>query len=855
MQKDDDLDREIRAHLELEAEERVAAGTPADDARDAARRVFGNVTRIREDARAVWIAPWVDHVQQDLRYAARRLRRAPGFALTAIVILIAGIGLNLAFFQLLNVAVLRPLPVADLDTLVRFDRITKRFSSNGIPFPATQFIRDHNDVLSAVLTSSASDVVWGDDPNDRLDALYVSANWFAELGYGAARGRVFMEAVDERPDADPVIVVSDEFWRTRLQSEPVAGRTVRVNDRLATVVGVAPRGFPGLRLDDTQVWLLIHQVDYFNAGTAFKADWGAHNTQLYGRLKSGVSPLAAQEGLRGTIRELASVRPAEFAPDEVLQPYSGRDGFRGPRDRAELRTIALLAGGVMLIVLVVACANLSSLVLSHTINRLREFSLRAALGATQSRILRQLLVESALLTGVAGVGGLLMGHWGARFAAAHISLPPYVDFTPDWRVIAATCVIGFIATSAIGFVPAWVLTRRDLVAAMKDGGQQASSGLARARFRLFSIAWQVTGCCVLLIVAGTAVRGLQRMLSTEFGFEFERVAILEASLGRYGIGGETARVYWDEVKRILDATPDVEHVALASHAPLAASANRSIYNDAPRLSVTHTTVEPSFFPLLRIPILTGRNFEPNDVPGSVAIIGRRLAVEMYGTTDVLGKGFPRLKPARTIVGVAADAPLVNVTATNVAELYSPVGHGDYRGLVLLASARSNPQRLLLPMRDAARAADPRVLPKTSLPMAQFEERVKGRRVATLIASLTAALAQFLACSGIFGLVACASTMRTQEIGIRRALGADSGSVIVLLLRQLAIPTGLGMALGTMAGMAVGRVLEGEPFYLPATDVVTPAIALAVFALTAAGAALVPAFRALRVDPLLALRHE
>jgi predicted permease len=853
--KDDDLEREIRAHLELEAEERVADGTSADEARYAARRAFGNVVRVREDARAVWIAPWAGQVQQDLRYAARRLRRAPAFALTAIVILIAGIGLNLAFFQLLNVAVLRPLPVADLDTLVRFDRITKQFSSNGVPFPATRFIRDHNDVLSAVLTSSASDVVWGEDANDRLNALYVSANWFAELGYGAALGRVFVEAVDQRPDADPVIVVSYEFWRTRLQSEPVTGRIVRVNDRPATIAGVAPRGFPGLRLADTQIWLLIDQMDYFNPGMAFKDDWGSHNTQLYGRLKPGVSPLAAKDGLQGTILHLASVRPAEFAPDEVLQPYSGREGFRGPRDRAELRTITLLAGGLMFIVLLVACANLGNLVLSHAMNRLREFSLRAALGATQSRILRQQVVESALLTGVAAAGGLLAGQWIARFVGGYIPLPPYVDFTPDWRVVLATCAIAFIATMAIGFVPAWMVTRRDLVTSMKDGGHHTSSGLTRARFRLFSIAWQVMGCCVLLIVAGTTVRGLQRMLSTELGFEFEQVAVLDASLGRYGITGETARTYWDEVKRILQATPDVEHVALVSHAPLAARANRSIYNDAPRLSVTHITVEPSFFPLLRIPILAGRNFEPDDLPDSSAIISRRLAVEMYGTVDVLGKGFPRSKPGQTIIGIAADAPLVHVAATNVAEMYIPVARANYGGLVLLASARGNPQRLLIPMRDAARAANPRVLPKTSLPAAQFEERVKGRRVASLIASLTGALALSLACFGIFGLVAFTSTMRTREIGIRRALGAGSGSVILLLLRQLAIPVSLGMALGTAAGVGVGEVLEGDPFYLPAMDVITPAIALAVFALTAVSAAVVPAFRALGLDPLLALRDE
>ena len=788
-------------------------------------------------------------------HAARRLRRAPAFAFTAIGILTVGIALNLAFFQLLNVAALRPLPVADLDTLVRFDRVAKRFTSNGIPFPATQFIRDHNDVLSAVLTSHASDVVWGDDPNDRLDALYVSANWFTQLGFGAALGRVFVEA-DERPDAEPVVVVSHDFWRTRLHGEPVTGRTVRINDRPATIVGVAPRDFPGLELDDPQVWLLIQQIEYFNAGIPFKDDWASHNTRLYGRLKSGISPAAATEGLRGTIAELARIAPSEFAPDEILQPYSGRDRFRGPRDRAELRTIALLAGGLTLIVLVVACANLSNLVLSHAISRVREFSLRAALGATRWRIFRQQLVESALFAGLAAVGGLLVGQWVARLAAVQISLPTYVDLTPDWRVVVATCVIAFLVTLAVGAVPAWIVTRRDLVKGMRDGGHQTSTGIARGRFRLFSIASQVAGCCVLLIVAGTTVRGLQSVLRASFGFEFDQVAVLDPSLSSIRHGRLRRREHFGMRPSVLSKRRQTWS-SLRSCPPRPWQAAPTARSTTTRLDSQSRKQlsNRSSSPLLRIPILMGRNFEANDAPGSVAIISRRLAVEMYGTLNAVGKGFPRSKPERTIVGIAGDAPLVNVSATNVAELYFPVGPRDYGRLVLLASARGDPQRLLRPLGDAARAADPRVLPRTSLPTAQFAERVQGRRVASLVASLTGVLALSLACCGIFGLVACASTMRTREIGIRRALGARSGSVVLLLLRQLVIPVGLGAALGTISGVAVSRVLEGEPFYLPATGMVVPLAALAVFCLTAACAAIVPALRALRLDPLLALRHE
>jgi hypothetical protein len=273
------------------------------------------------------------------------------------------------------------------------------------------------------------------------------------------------------------------------------------------------------------------------------------------------------------------------------------------------------------------------------------------------------------------------------------------------------------------------------------------------------------------------------------------------------------------------------------------------------LSVTQTTVDPEFFALLRIPMLIGRRFEPADDGGAVVIVSRRLAVEMYGSVDVVGKGFPRSGGDRTIVGVAADAPLVHVAATNVAELYLPVHRDRTAGLVLLASARTDPQRLLIPMQDAARRADARVLPRTWLPTSRFEARVQGRRVASLMASLTGLLALSLACFGIFGLVAYAASMRTHEIGIRRALGAGGAAIVVLLLRQLIAPMALGVALGTAAGVAIGRLLEGEPFYLPAATSDVPALAIVVLVVTAASAALVPALRAVRLDPLAALRHD
>jgi len=853
-----DLEREIRAHLELDIEERIADGASADAARAAAYRAFGNVTRVREDARAVWVRPWVEQALQDVRYAGRRFTRAPGFALTAVMILTVGIGLNLAFFQLLNITALRPLAVADPATLVRFDRVTRMFSSNSLPYPATQFIRHHNDVLAAVLTwsGSESDVVWESDTTNRPRAAYVSANWFAELGYGAALGRVFVEAVDEGPSAPPVIVVSHAFWQTRLQGEPVVGRSVRINGQPATIIGVAPERFPGLRLDDAHVWLLIHQMDHFNPGIAVTDEWKSSNTHLYARLRPGISSAAASDGLRSTIRELARSQPGAFQPDESLVAYSGLQHFRGRREQRTLRSVALLAGGLMLMVLIVACANLSNLMLSNAINRLREFSVRAALGATRWRILRQQLIESLVIATISAAGGLLAGQWCARIIGTRISMPSYVDYTPDWRVVAAACAAAILATIAVGLVPSWMISRRDLIASMKDGGHQTSRGLARGRFRLFLIASQAAACCVLLIFAGMVVRGLHRMLTADPGFDFERVAVLDATLPRVGIQGDAARRYWEDVKRTLESTPQVERLSLTTQSPLGGgSTGRSVYNDAPTLTITTLTVEPSFFATLRIPIVAGRTFEAPDRAGAAVIVSRRVAEIMYGTLDVVGKGFPRSRPERTIVGVCGNAPLINVTATNIGQVYSPVAPDGYDHLMLLARARGDASALLPALRDAARAADERVLPKTSLPASQFAENVRDRRFASVIASLMGLLALALACFGIAGVVAHAVALRTKEIGIRRALGASDRAVIRLFLRQLATPVGTGMLAGTLVGLAGGRMLESDPFYLPGAGIGTPALVLILFTLTATIAALVPTLRALGTDPLHALRHE
>ena len=831
-------------------------------------RRFGNTLRIREEARDAWVARWLDEAWQDLRYAARSLVRAPFFALSVVLILSVGIGLNLAVFQFINVVALRPPAVRTPETLVLFHRVSNTFRSSGIPYPATQFIREHNTVLSATLTRRDGRVTWESDAASRPRASYVSANWFAELGYNAALGRAFVESIDERVESPAVVVVSDGFWRTRLQAASDAvGRNVRINDHPVTIIGVAPPGFPDLEFNprQTELWLLLTQIDRFNPGTDFKEAWGAHSTALYGRLRPGVSPAAARDSLRATMEELARVRPAEFKSGERLEPYPGSSGFRGPEDTEELILFGALVGGLTLVVLLVACANIGNLMLSHAMGRLRELGVCAALGASRWRIVRQQLVESFLLATLGTITGLVLATWAVRTFTVYAAFPRYLTLAPDARTFAAAAAIAVASTCVFGVGPAWMVTRRDLIGVMKEGGYNASRGLVRARFRLMLVGAQVMGCCVLLMVTGLMMRGLHGLLVADLGFEFERVAVLDAAPGQFGVRGQAARAYWEEVKRSIAARPGVAMVSLTSQAPLGDSVSTSFYSDAHRLSVTTANVEASFFELMGIPLIAGRNFRPDDDPRGVVIISRRLANEMYGTLSVLGKPFPTCahcvqprpgsEPARTIIGISEDASLLNPRATTVAEQYMPIDRDGYDNVLLLARAHGDPAQIVDPMRAAVRAADNRVVASTKLMRTSYEEKLRTRAFAGAGVGITGVLALTLACFGIFGVVSYGVATRTREIGIRRALGATGASVLTLVLQHLVIPVGVGMGLGVAAGLGAGWLLARDPLYLPSSDVLTPLLIVLFFAITAAAAAVWPASRALGVEPLRALRHE
>jgi predicted permease len=651
------------------------------------------------------------------------------------------------------------------------------------------------------------------------------------------------------------VIASYQFWKTALAGDAAAiGRTIRVNDRVVTLIGVMPETFPELDLDQTAVWLPINHRDLFFPNSSFLTDWGSNNVAMYGRLKDGVSPAAARESLRGVVAALSREQPDHFGAGDWLEPALATENFTEPAERLAFIGVASTIGLLSTMVLIVAAANLGNLVMSRATSRARELGVRVALGAGRSRIVRQLAIETLPLGASGIIGGLLLAMWGTHTIAALGQLPPYLDFTPDRMAIGLSLVLTAFALALVGALPAWKIAKQDLTDAIKDGGQQVSMRLDRARIRSLMLAAQVGGSCLILIVSAMMVRSLQKALTADLGFKYDTSAVLQAGLSRAGIKGEAARSYWLSLKERVAASPQTRAAALALSPPFVGRAGASGYPEAPRLRVSPNRVDPEYFALLEIPLLAGRTFEPGDDPATTVVISRALAEAMYGSTDVVGKGFPRSAPRDTIVGVAGNTSAVGPGATGIADLYRPLSGADYEQVVLIARARTDAAALIPVLRDAAKV-DSRVFAVGRLLRQDFDRRLSGTRIASSIGASIGVLTLLLACIGIFGVVSYGVALRTKEVGIHLALGASRRAVLRVLTRQVLPAASSGMFVGTVIALPIGFALARSPLQLAFEDPISYASALVILAASGGMAAFIPAMRALRADPIRALRHE
>ena len=813
---------------------------------------FGDTHRLLEYSRDAWGWNWLDDAMQDLSVGMRTLLKSPSFAITATLILSFGIGLNLTLFQLIGVGMLRPPALKDADSWVRFLRAAPGSTTSTVPYPLTQFVKEHNGgVLASVVLEYQSAITWGRDAEDQINASFVSSNWFDEIGYGAAHGRVLSETIDG-PAGTPVVVISHTFWRNRLGGDPnVVGTTAYIDRKPVTIAGVAAAALPGLDFNVPDAFLPIVQREYFYPQSTLLRSWDDEAVDMYARLAPGVSASAAREALRATMQAAASGRP-RIARDEWLEPLLASKNFMRDGERQGVLAVVSLMGALTTLVLIVAAANLGNLVMSRATGRVRELGVRMALGARRSRIVRQLMIESVPLVVMGALGSLGFAWAAATVIAALGGFPPYLDFSIKWGTVMLAMALALVSLVVVGVLPAWQVAQQHLIDAIKDGGQNVSRALDRTLMRRIMVAAQVAGSCLLLIVAGMMIRSVQRAIASSEGFDYARAAVLSMPLGRHGLKEDAARSYWYEVKERVLAHPEVESAAIVTAPPLGGRVNETNFKDTPGLRTLTQSVDPEYFATMKIPLLAGRSFGAGDERS--VIVSRRLAMEMYGSIDVLGRAFPKSGARDTIIGVAADAHSIKPDANDVAELYRPLELEDFSYVEMVVRAGSDADRLPAILREAA-MSDPRVIPAAHAMHEDFDRRMQGPRIASAIASGIGVLTLALACLGIFGVVSYGVALRTKEIGIRVALGARPPALLASIVRQVLKPVGIGAVIGLLLAIPTGLALASEPFYLEHADPVAFGAALTVFGAAIAAAALWPAWQVLKHNPVDALRHS
>jgi putative ABC transport system permease protein len=875
-----ELADELRDHLERQIEGHVAAGLSREAARAAARREFGNVALVEEQCRDTRRVTWLEDLVRDVAYAVRSMRRTPGHTAVAALSLALGIGANTATFSLVNALLLRSLPVAEPQALVELG--TERPDGPGnLSYPLYERVRDQNSTFSSVAAVSAPVFRADDDGSDEPPlGRYVSGNFFEALGVRPALGRLLARDDDrlDSPNGAAVTVISDGLWKRKFGGDPgVVGRTLTIGGRPSragisfTIVGVLPQQFQGVtvgRFDDFYLPLASEPgVNSRSLRNSPNAGW----LKVLARLKPGITRAAAKadidviasrpidDGARSS-SEAARQRQARRMTVE-----SARTGLSGPR-REFGRAVLLLMGAVAL-VLVVACANVINLLLARGVARRGEIGVRLAIGASPGRLVRQFLAESAVLGLIGGGVGLGFAVWGtppiARLMANDDPAIVY-DVAPDATVLMFTLLVSLVAALAAGLVPALRVSRTRVPSLRED----ASARHAGAGLSIWSqglIAFQVALSLLLLAGALLLVTTLRNFRTGDFGFDREGIVSMSLETGRAGYTGERRLAYFRAVLERARNTPGVLGAALSLGVPaIGAGVNTSFGVEGqprdPEAMAFINDVTQGYFEVTGTKLLRGRDFGPQDGAGStrVAIINETIARRYFGTGNPIGQ---RVRAGirggvLEIVGVVATAKYESLTEADSPIVYvHALQSADEGALSLVVRTAGDPLATgLLVRRSVQELAPVRVAPPVTL-SSQIDRALVEERLIARVLGAFAILAVVLAAAGLYGVLAYSTTRRTAEIGIRMALGATRGAVLWPIVAESGKLAAVGIAIGIPAALALTRLLSNLLYGVTPTDARVLGAVVLCLLVVALSAALVPAWRASRVNPLVALRYE
>jgi predicted permease len=799
---------------------------------------FGNVLRMREQAFEAWGWTWLDRLAQDLRYAARTLARSPGFSATAVLVLAIGIGVNVAAFNLFNMVALKPLPVRDPASLVRLERRSPQDYTSEMPYLSAVFYGEHAKSLQAMIAVLGVPPMQIDDDLQGTSASFATANYFSELGTPAAAGRLFDPARDSVATAPPVVVLSYALWQHRFNGDPgIVGRTLKLNRKPATVIGVTPFEFASLGGQTPDLWMPMAQQPYFVAGSTVLTDPAVSAVRMWGRLAPRVTAKTATEELKALTNQLRRQHPKDIWDNEYIGVHPG--GHLQVM-QPEMFQVASMVALLTLLILAVACANLGGLLMARAVSREREIGIRMAIGATRTRIFRQLATESIVLALLGATVGLALSTVGLRVALTQFHAPGWLSAAPDWRVLAFTFGMAIVAAVFFGLAPALQIARQR---------QQ------KTKIRQLMIAAQVAASCVLLIVAGLLVRATLHVLYSDPGFAYEQLLSVDAQLGHHNYSPAAAQAYLDAMQERIRALPGVTSVSLVKLPPMGHTVSRmdEEVNGRP-VPIYPNWVTPGFFATMRIPIHLGRTFYANEK--NAVIVSESMARREWPGKNPIGQQISNGDAKDTVVGVAGDAHVNAINDDDAVEQYWPAQQADMPDMVIMVRTAGEPGSLPPMIKAMSENKDPELFPEIRQMNVLYRDNVLSaiENIAKAV-TLTGLVAVLVAAVGIIGLVSFAVSQRMKEIAIRMALGARKAQLLAAVLQQFFWPVLLGITAGTAIAAAASKVLRIALYGVSNLDPASYAAAILVLIAILTLAALLPARRALRLDLAKTLHYE
>ena len=864
---DSELSDELRFHIERAIAANIAAGMPPEEARRAALREFGGVDQIREECSDTRRVNWLADFVQDVRYGARMLRKSPGFTAVAVLTLALGIGANTAIFSVVYAVLLKPLPYPRPSQLVVISDSNPQqgIRNGGTSYQDFRELRDENDIFAEIggLTGHDLTLTGHGDPF-QVNTAGTTPGLLAAMGVKPLLGRIFLPQ-EGKLGAAPVVVLSENLWRDRFGADPhVIGTTVNLDMRAFSIVGIMPSSFRYPFFTAEQIWIPVQHDPLFGP---FMTHPDFRFLAITARLKPGVSIAEAQAELDTISARIARKFPADDKGFEFGLAPLQQDLVGGKR----MALLVLL--GCVGLVLLIACANISNLLLARATSRAREMAVRSALGAGRLRIVRQLLAESAVLGVVGAIAGILLAYWGVHALASLVpkDLTELHAITLDGWVFAFALVLAVVASIIFGLAPAFFAADFRLTAGLKENTSRA--GDSRQWTRTVLAAAEIALAMLVLVAAGLLGRSFLTLTSVNPGFDPNHVVKAEIDLPRFQYSTLAQwSAFGDDLLRRVQAQPGMHDSAIGIPLPLAHAVVPTLPFDMPggapprpgtSRTADYVAASPEYLHVMEIPLIRGRWFNEQDRLGAplVTVISEAFAHHYFPNEDAIGKDLsfafpPAAAVPRQIVGIVGDVRDTSLGRDPSPMMYVPFAQAPFWGAEIVVRSNLSAGEIAKTIRSQVDHIDKNLPIEGVQTMdAAIGATLTQTRFRASLVGLFGLMALILAAAGIFGVIAYSVSRRTHEIGIRMALGASGGNVTRMILSESARVIFVGLAIGVAGALAVTRLLSSLLFAISPADPLTFAAVGGILALVALAAAYVPARRAMRVDPIIALRHE